>query len=683
MPLESDSEAPPPPINHVLRPHHIGLLAVILLSYRRNMQPSPSYMLHIQQILIEEIAETSAPKPYQTLIRDLCQGYSGGNTTSEVISMQRALVSVPTHLDSIDSLHDFFNDIQNLVVEKDEEERRSFFGLFCRRCCVSYYKLSFPGVVRLHHDFIKWSCGNIPAGYQIQDSNRKWTGHLLFPTAADDKDYGTASAFKNFQNASHTGDTPHAMEQLRNFFDQHFSDTNESGLRQHALLNLALYHFSNKEYVAARKVNYLLEAITVARTSSDRVTLQHCMSLLRRFVPREGSSVLPLTEIQANTSATYVASDVLKLIVQSKEPILASFARILQAWACFDSSTNWKGGPPPEQEQWYIHSVQSYVWKISGPASLSEPEENIVLSFTRPGAATEARWDALRSRAERCARQGDINTALEILLDPVCWRPLDLRQYNEWAGVIWRILVLRQTRRGQTRQFHEFLKDVMPSTGLDSEDPPQGTLPPLKSKELSPLLDRDAILHGKLHYKGHNALTAIQFLLRGLFAAEFRGHWPMYRIGTVLLADLAGDFGMRKYGRRLLDEIMPQIVAGDDIELRAFACFVMARCIVLASDGQVDAVRQAIPYLQRAEEDYKHLEMFTCLQDVFYFAASVYNTLGMVKERDMAALDHADFALRAESMVEHTLDPDVVEIWSIVTEVGAKLAAGGGIVSIT
>lgn len=58
--IDSDSEPPPPPINHVLRPHHLGLLAVILLAYRRNAHPSPPYMLHIQRVLIEEIAEVCA-----------------------------------------------------------------------------------------------------------------------------------------------------------------------------------------------------------------------------------------------------------------------------------------------------------------------------------------------------------------------------------------------------------------------------------------------------------------------------------------------------------------------------------------------------------------------------------------------------------------------------------------------
>lgn len=59
--------------------------------------------------------------------------------------------------------------------------------------------------------------------------------------------------------------------------------------------------------------------------------------------------------------------------------------------------------------------------------------------------------------------------------------------------------------------------------------------------------------------KVKNTLAAVQPLLRGLFAAEFRGHWPMYRIGIILLADLALDMGLKKYGQRILDQVMPQV----------------------------------------------------------------------------------------------------------------------------
>jgi len=183
--------------------------------------------------------------------------------------------------------------------------------------------------------------------------------------------------------------------------------------------------------------------------------------------------------------------------------------------------------------------------------------------------------------------------------------------------------------------------------------------------------------------KSHDVLASIQFLLRGLFAAEFRGHWPIYRVGIILLADLAGDFGMRKYGKRVLEEIMPQLMAGDDIETRAFACLVLARCIVLSSDGKAPAIQKAIPYLERAERDYGSLEMYTCQQDALYLMASVYNTLGKVEERDRAAAKHAESTAITLRLAKAEISGEMVDIWTLVTEVGAKIAAAPSVLSIS
>lgn len=69
---------------------------------------------------------------------------------------------------------------------------------------------------------------------------------------------------------------------------------NPRGVRQHALLSLVRMHYLRNEIPAARKVNgacmavteklnyhqLLLEAITVARTSGDKLTLQHCIAFV-------------------------------------------------------------------------------------------------------------------------------------------------------------------------------------------------------------------------------------------------------------------------------------------------------------------------------------------------------------------------------------------------------------------
>lgn len=59
----------------------------------------------------------------------------------------------------------------------------------------------------------------------------------------------------SYENAVKVGDVHSAIENLRRFFDQQFSQTDESGLTQHALLNLARLHYSLGEFQAAGSVS--------------------------------------------------------------------------------------------------------------------------------------------------------------------------------------------------------------------------------------------------------------------------------------------------------------------------------------------------------------------------------------------------------------------------------------------
>lgn len=663
--------------NHVLRPHHIGLLGILLFTYRRITPPAPEFLLHIQRVLIEETAELTVPRPFGDLVHRLTAAFS---STVDVLDFGKSVAGLPEYIGSLEGFHNFMTDVQSLVVEKEEEivlntvfDRRSYFGLFVRRCCVSYQKLSLVGVLRLQQDFIEWAKGDNQRGYDIQETQRNGNGQFIFPALTDAKDYGTASDLENFNSAAAEEDSAEAVSHLRKFFDQHFTDASDSGVRQHALLNLALFHYRKREFPTSRK--FLMEAISVARNSNDRVALQHCMSLLRRFTPHEGSNTISLTDIHPHISALYVATDIIKLIVATKEPLISSFSRIMQAWGCYDNYRGPKVTPPPAGEQWCIHAVQAFIWKIAGQDTLSEVESDIVLAFTPRMSSNEARWSTFLSKADRLTRQGLVNEALTLLLAPACWSGFDLMQYEEWARFIWRALVTRAVRRGQIRQCHEFFKDCIQDLRLDTYEIFPRSLPPTKSHYLSSLLDRDAIMHAKYHYKFHNILSTMTPLLRGLFAAEFRGHWVLYRIGIILLADSAIDLGMPKYGRRILDEIMPQILPGDDLEIRAFACYILSRCIIASSEKQENVIREAIPFLEIAEQDYGALEMVRCQQDVLYFLASVYNTLKMTTERDIVTAKHAECTAKVEAFANEDIPSHVLEIRSIITEVGAKIAA--------
>lgn len=61
--------------------------------------------------------------------------------------------------------------------------RRSLFGYFCRRCFVSFIKLSFSGVVDLQRNYHLWRSGESEAGYgpmrkdQLNHSKRVLLGY--------------------------------------------------------------------------------------------------------------------------------------------------------------------------------------------------------------------------------------------------------------------------------------------------------------------------------------------------------------------------------------------------------------------------------------------------------------------------------------------------------------------------
>lgn len=53
--------------------------------------------------------------------------------------------------------------------------------------------------------------------------------------------------------------------------------------------------------------------------------------------------------------------------------------------------------------------------------------------------------------------------------------------------------------------------------------------------------------------------TCIEQLLTALWHAEFQCRYGLYRTAIILLADIGLEFGMTKWCRRLIDEIMPQV----------------------------------------------------------------------------------------------------------------------------
>lgn len=66
-----------------------------------------------------------------------------------------------------------------------DQARRSIFGYFCRRCFVSFIKLSFYGVLQLQKDYQAWCSGDDQAGYSPVEKDPLTGDIWIFKTNAD------------------------------------------------------------------------------------------------------------------------------------------------------------------------------------------------------------------------------------------------------------------------------------------------------------------------------------------------------------------------------------------------------------------------------------------------------------------------------------------------------------------
>lgn len=76
-----------------------------------------------------------------------------------------------------------------------------------------------------------------------------------------------------------------------------------------------------------------------------------------------------------------------------------------------------------------------------------------------------------------------------------------------------------------------------------------------------------------------------------------------------------------------------------------------------------------------AEADYATLEILRSLQDVQYLLSVVYHNLGITAERDEAAARHLGTEEERKKAATTILEPWVLEVWELVGDVGAALAA--------
>lgn len=141
----------------------------------------------------------------------------------------------------------------------------------------------------------------------------------------------------------------------------------------------------------------------------------------------------------------------------------AAFKKLAETLGVFDLWSETRSNSLPESDQWAHHAVQAVAWDATGCSALRSVQEDVVISFTEAGTGDNNRITCLMNKAfsVQClpvsvvsnltpfqmARNGLYEQSLCLLLDSDTWRGLILADYDDWAHTLWRILLLRATRR--------------------------------------------------------------------------------------------------------------------------------------------------------------------------------------------------------------------------------------------
>ncbi|CDO70809.1 hypothetical protein BN946_scf184798.g125 [Trametes cinnabarina] len=589
--------------SHVLRPHHILLLWILrtgIYNPEDNAVPQ-KFALTLHRLLLDEISEVKPPRSYWDLLADIKKA-SASDYTGNAKDLVQAMSKLPHAFRTPNDLADFMKSLTDLFQDTDDDEDT----------LIDFKKLSIAAAARLHGDFFDWLKFKAdarfvtPPGYAPIRKDLITNDYQIFKTKFDRREYATTETYALFMKGVITGDSNIANEGLRRFFEQRFHEGSDSGLRQHAMLNLARMYYLRREVVACRKT--LEEAVTTARTAGDNATLQHCTSLLHRLplLPTERGKKPIINEIQPQMHPLEILHDAKKLLrVEHQQPLTAAYEKVMQAIGLYDHYIDVQGGLFMESEQYAQHAVQSIIWNFFGCSELARIEEDIVSSFTEYGS--------------------DDNTRLTVTLNRAYY--FCDREY-QW--------------------------DKEHNIGSLIRDP----------------------LHEVFIMRVSNfGMVMFPLLLTALWHAEYQGRYGLYRTAVVMLADVGLEFGMTKWCRRILDEVMPQIMSENDLEQKGYALYTLARCVIAAGDSSAEALRESIRYLEEAERCFTELEMFSALMDVQFMLSVVHHNLDDATRRDEVAERHEQTRLKRDQ--EHAT---VVEEWiedtlQLVADIGAAIAS--------
>ena len=88
----------------------------------------------------------------------------------------------------------------------------------------------------------------------------------------------------------------------------------------------------------------------------------------------------------------------------------------------------------------------------------------------------------------------------------------------------------------------------------------------------------------------------------------------------------------------------------------------------------VEGLRDALPYLDTAEADYRLITIPSAILDVLYLKAVIFDNLGLVEDRDKAASEHMVVEEERRRLDAAPIEQTFLDIWQLVSEVGVALA---------
>lgn len=656
---------------------------------------TPNLLYKVLQIALRG-SHNLQPTPWRSIIGELQAACMPSIDNKDETCIQ-AFMNMMDGLKNPDQLSSFMtDDCQKVIAVINPEDppdasfklvRRSWLGIYLRRCHLAFHKLSEAALYRLSKAYCAWVEDNGDL-YEFSLDTVEAPGYLLITTSVDERSHGHTDPFRRFEYDKHVGNTAGAVENLRQYFDQQFTGGRQPP-RQHALNALAQYHFTAGEIESARMMGG--EAVDVARTVSDRQTLTNVSSMMRRLPPRPPPRFLndPLqrhlkkvlldredavggksnTEVYGQYSLVQVGVSPLDLLydvskgIDVGEPLSFLFRKRFEATGCIDLPQDFPGASL--ETQWQIWAIDSQLWRMAGLSKVAEIGDSVVLQNTSPG--EDIRLYTICNKARQLFQKGEYLEAFATLLSKEVWMQLSLGQYQYWSSEVWHLMWDIATRRGQGRFKREYLESRRPG-------PSPVTKRDYGKKSCASI--RRLILDAAEAFRVKDYMHATFLILDALHYAETNGYWYLYRSAVPIFADLELQRGKIESARRMIDEILPQVARGEDLEQRALTYAVYAK-VKMASDRlrSAESLSDALYYLKQAEHDYEALEMHHSVQDIVYLQTIVFEAIGDAELRDEGSrkvMEEEETIKRLQA----EMDDGMMAIWDIVCEIGVAVASG-------